>query len=189
MPRAIMQTPFGPISIRWDADAVLGIELAPGLDLGGANPDTPTLRCVTEPSLANPETRLQDAIIQQLSDYLESRATGFALPVRLQGTAFQRRVWSALTDIGFGQTRTYGELARRLATSPRAVGQACRANPCPILIPCHRVVAANGLGGFAGDRGGRKLAVKRWLLGHEGWVEGTDSRPAPTTIPVTEEAP
>lgn len=189
MPRAIMQTPFGPIAIRWEADAVLGIELDPCPGPGGSDPATPTLACVTDQSLVSPETGLQDAIIQQLSDYLESRATSFALPVRLVGTEFQRRVWSALTEIGFGQTRTYGELARLLATSPRAVGQACRANPCPILIPCHRVVAANGLGGFAGDRGGRKLAVKRWLLGHEGWVEGTDSRPAPTTIPVTEEAP
>ena len=51
---------------------------------------------------------------------------------------------------------------------PRAVGQACRANPCPIVVPCHRVVAVKGLGGFAGDRDGRKLAIKRWLLRHEG---------------------
>ena len=67
-------------------------------------------------------------------------------------------------------TRTYRDLAEQLGSVPRAVGQACRANPCPIVVPCHRVVAVKGLGGFAGDRAGRKLAIKRWLLRHEGVV-------------------
>jgi methylated-DNA-[protein]-cysteine S-methyltransferase len=76
-----------------------------------------------------------------------------------------------LRSIPPGRTRTYGELASKLGTSARAVGGACRANPCPVVVPCHRVVAANGLGGFAGDTSGRKLEVKRWLLRHEGSTE------------------
>jgi len=83
------------------------------------------------------------------------------------GTAFQRRVWSALLDIPWGESMTYAELARRLGSAPRAVGGALRANPIPILIPCHRVVAASALGGYAGA-GELGQARKRWLLRHEG---------------------
>jgi len=90
------------------------------------------------------------------------------LPIELQGTPFQRRVWKALREIPPGRTITYSELARQLGTGARAVGGACRANPCPIVVPCHRVVAVNGLGGFSGDTSGRKLEIKRWLLRHEG---------------------
>lgn len=83
------------------------------------------------------------------------------------GTNFQQRVWSELAHIPWGECITYAELAQRLDTSPRAVGGALRANPIPILIPCHRVVAASGLGGYAGasELG---QARKRWLLRHEG---------------------
>ena len=83
------------------------------------------------------------------------------------GTVFQQRVWKALLAIPPGETRTYGELARELGSSPRAVGGACRRNPIPLLIPCHRVVAANGDGGFAGHTRGRWMDIKRWLLAHE----------------------
>ncbi len=114
------------------------------------------------------EDGLPGAIHRQLNEYFESRAMDFDLPLGLQGTVFQRRLWAELMRIPFGQTRRYGEIARLLGSSPRAVGQACRANPCPIVVPCHRVVAIKGLGGFAGDTSGRKLAVKRWLLDHEG---------------------
>lgn len=82
-------------------------------------------------------------------------------------TPFQRRVWAAMCAIPPGTTRTYGELARALGSSPRAVGQAAGANPWPILVPCHRVVAARGPGGYVGS-GEAGLAVKRWLLAHEG---------------------
>lgn len=84
------------------------------------------------------------------------------------GTAFQHRVWQALRAIPAGETRTYGEVARALGSSARAVGGACRANPIPILVPCHRVIAVNGLGGFAGDLGTGRTRIKRWLLSHEG---------------------
>lgn len=89
------------------------------------------------------------------------------LPLAPEGTPFQLRVWRALCEIPPGRTLTYGELARRLETSPRAVGGACRANPVPLLIPCHRVVARNGLGGFAGRRQGAWTDLKARLLAHE----------------------
>lgn len=90
------------------------------------------------------------------------------LPVRLAGTAFQRRVWERMRQIRAGETLSYGALARELGTSPRAVGGACRANPVPLAVPCHRVVGAAGLGGYSGARGGDWLDKKRWLLEHEG---------------------
>jgi len=77
-------------------------------------------------------------------------------------------VWAKIAAIGAGRTRSYGELARELRSAPRAVGQACGANPIPIVVPCHRVLAAGGIGGFAHHEGGFHLAIKRWLLAHEG---------------------
>jgi methylated-DNA-[protein]-cysteine S-methyltransferase len=90
------------------------------------------------------------------------------LPLRPSGTAFQRRVWGQIAAIPSHQTRTYGEVAKALHNAPRAVGQACGANPFPLVIPCHRVIATGGgLGGFARHGGGFLLDVKRWLLAHE----------------------
>ncbi len=102
-----------------------------------------------------------------LRRYLGNPRIRFDVPLALEGTAFQKRVWRALRDIPVGKTIGYGELARRLKTSARAVGGACRANPVPIVIPCHRVVAAGGEGGFMGRTRGRAMALKRWLLQHE----------------------
>ena len=96
--------------------------------------------------------------------------------VVLSGTDYQKRVWAALVGIAVGQVTTYGALAQRLGGSARAVGNACRQNPVPILVPCHRVVSARGLGGFAGDSSGRLVDIKRRLLAHEG-VEICPSRP------------
>ena len=86
-----------------------------------------------------------------------------------RGTPFQRRVWAALCTIPAGQVLTYGALAQQLGTSARAVGGACAANPVPIIVPCHRVVAATGLGGYSSATGRGCLDIKRWLLHHEGW--------------------
>ena len=105
--------------------------------------------------------------VRQIKAYLTDPNFVFDLPLAASGTEFQRRVWSALKDIASGETRTYGELARALGTAPRAVGQACGANPCPVIVPCHRVTATHGIGGFAHQRGGYMLEVKRWLLDHE----------------------
>ncbi|MBS0289963.1 MAG: methylated-DNA--[protein]-cysteine S-methyltransferase [Proteobacteria bacterium] len=95
-----------------------------------------------------------------------SKATSLTdLPHVAKGTAFQKKVWRALCKIPLGQTRTYGELAKRLSTSPRAVGMACRTNPLALVIPCHRVVGVTTLGGFCGKRS--KVIIKEWLLAHE----------------------
>ena len=84
----------------------------------------------------------------------------------LKGTPFQKKVWRALKKIPYGSVKTYGDVAKELNSSSRAVGQACRRNNIPLFIPCHRVVAAKGLGGFMG--GYRHVGRKRWLLQHEG---------------------
>lgn len=89
------------------------------------------------------------------------------LSLDLHGTPFQQRVWQALCTIPWGETLSYGELARRLGSSPRAVAGACRANPVPLLVPCHRVTAKQGLGGYMGQSSGEGLAIKQWLLRHE----------------------
>lgn len=115
-----------------------------------------------------PRTPLACEVVRQLRAYLADPEFSFSLPLRPSGTAFQRRVWDAIATIPPRETRTYGELARALHNAPRAVGQACGANPFPLVVPCHRVIAAGGgIGGFARQRGGFLLDVKRWLLAHE----------------------
>lgn len=115
-----------------------------------------------------PMNALAADAVQQLQAYLDDADASFALPLRPSGTTFQRRVWAQIAAIPNHQTRTYGDLARSLHNAPRAVGQACGANPFPLVVPCHRVIAAGGgLGGFARQRGGFLLDVKRWLLDHE----------------------
>lgn len=118
--------------------------------------------------LKAPATPAARRVCAQLRSYFADPHARFDLALDLAGSAFQRRVWRALRRIPAGRAKSYGELARTLKSAPRAVGGACRANPVPIVIPCHRVVAAAGLGGFMGATGGRALAIKRWLLGHEG---------------------
>ena len=104
---------------------------------------------------------------QEILAYLQRPHQAFSLPAQLAGSAFQQKVWLAILAIPLGQTRTYSELAAQLQSGPRAVANACGANRLPLLIPCHRVVAKNGLGGFMrGDKNG--LSIKRWLLAHEG---------------------
>jgi len=106
-------------------------------------------------------------LTKQLQQYFKNPQAHFSIESDECGTAFQQRVWQALRDIPTGETRTYGQIASLLNSSPRAVGNACRANPLPIITPCHRVTAANGTGGFAGARQGKLLDIKKWLLEHE----------------------
>lgn len=106
-------------------------------------------------------------VCNRLRSYFNNPRIAFRLALAPSGTQFQQRVWQALQRIPVGQTLSYGALASKLATSARAVGNACRANPIPIIIPCHRIVAANGAGGFMGKRSGSALRLKHWLLAHE----------------------
>ena len=108
---------------------------------------------------------------EQIQQYLQHPNTQFQSSLHQQeGTAFQQRVWQAIAAIPLGQTATYGQIASQIGSGPRAVANACGANNIPLIIPCHRVVAQNGIGGFMqGKENG--LSVKRWLLAHEG-VQG-----------------
>jgi len=106
-------------------------------------------------------------LARELDAYWNNPSHAFDLLFVPQGTSFQLRVWHALMRIPVGQPTTYGALAKCLGTAARAVGQACGSNPLPILIPCHRVVAAHGLGGFMHSSSGTPLDVKTWLLAHE----------------------
>lgn len=102
-----------------------------------------------------------------LGDWFDGRCDYFDLPLALAGSPFQRRVWAALQRIPFGTTLSYGELADRLESAPRAIGAACRANPLPVVVPCHRVIATTGLGGYSGAIAGPVFERKRWLLAFE----------------------
>lgn len=106
-------------------------------------------------------------LARELDAYWQHPGHPFDLLFVPLGTPFQLRVWHALMNIPAGQPTTYGALAKQLGTAARAVGQACGSNPLPILIPCHRVVAASGLGGFMHAASGAPLDVKTWLMAHE----------------------
>ena len=148
--QAKLQTPFGVLGIRCEAEALTGIEF---LASGAA----------TQP----PRNTLAQTVCEQLTAYFADANFHFDLPLKLNGTVHRSKVWQAMSTIPRGQTRSYGDLAVQLQSSPRAVGQACGANPIPIIIPCHRVVSKAGTGGFMHQRDGNALDIKRWLLAHE----------------------
>lgn len=149
--QAVISAPFGTIGIVMQATKVSFIDY-----LAKDHP------------LLEPRNSTVAGLVRRIQAYLQDPQAPIEPELELKGTPFQQRVWNRLLQIPVGQTQTYGELAAMLGTSARAVGNACRANPCPLLVPCHRVVAKQGLGGFAGQRSGEKLEVKRWLLRHEG---------------------
>ena len=144
MPQLSLHTPLGALTISAEDDAVVA------LDWGWGRDQTPT-------------ALLREAC-DQLHAYLDGERTAFDLPFRPDGSPYQRRVWDALRAIPYGETRTYAELAVQAGGSARSVGGANRRNPLPILIPCHRVVAAGGIGGYSGGEG---LDTKRYLLALE----------------------
>lgn len=123
------------------------------------------LPATTQPT-AMPDERIQ-RLANELAAYWRNPAHRFDLPFEPTGTPFQLHVWQALMEIAPGKPMTYGALARQLGTAARAVGQACGANPLPILIPCHRVVSSQGPGGFMHAASGAPLDFKNWLLQHE----------------------
>ena len=147
---AVIAAPFGRVGFVLDGDALVDISF---LD--------------TSAPLSPPRTAQARKVSRTLRSYFASPRARLRLPLKLSGTAFQQRVWRALQRIPAGRTLSYGALANKLDTSARAVGNACRANPIPIVVPCHRVVASNGVGGFMGKRSGSPLNLKHWLLEHE----------------------
>ena len=114
-------------------------------------------------------SNLGQPLRKKLLDYFHNPNVWIDWDLAIQGTDFQKRVWQAMLEIPLGRTVAYGELARQLGSSPRAIAQACRRNPYPIVIPCHRVIGRRGLGGYCGETSGTFPAIKHWLLRHEGW--------------------
>ena len=145
-------TPFAVLGIRTIGDRVSDIEYLP--------PGIATL---------SPLNKLAERACREIECYLDDPEHVFDLPFEYSGTAFQCKVWRQISAIPAGRTLTYNEVARALKTAPRPVGGACGANRLPIVIPCHRVLGANGIGGFMRGRGADALAIKRWQLRHE-WV-------------------
>lgn len=151
---ACLKAPFATLGISTDGKHVTGIRyLAP----------SHAARAPQRGSIAH-------LACVQIFAYLENPAFEFDLPLRLAGTRHRLTVWEAMQRIPAGEVRTYGDVARELGSSARAVGGACGANPIPLVVPCHRIVAASGdLGGFMGVRAeGFERSIKRWLLEHEG---------------------
>ena len=115
------------------------------------------------------DTPLLHLAASQISEYFAGTRTNFDLPLQVIGSEFQQAVCDAMLAIPFGQTVTYGDIAKQLNAPAQAVGQACGGNPIPLIIPCHRVLGANGLGGFSGAGGGLAgIELKVQLLRHEG---------------------
>jgi methylated-DNA-[protein]-cysteine S-methyltransferase len=141
--------------------------------------DRVTDLCYLPPGAATlaPQDALAERAARQLERYREDPDAAFDLPLAVEGTPLQLAVWQAMRAIPRGRTRTYGDLAQELGAEARVVGQACGDNRLPIVIPCHRVVAANGIGGFGHSTGGYLIEAKRWLLLHEAQADAFALRP------------
>lgn len=154
---AIVAAPFGAIGVRTEAGRLRElVYLPPHFGEKDATDGVAALAAV------------------QVDRYLHDADFPFDLPLAEAGSAFQQKVWAAIASIPRGSVRSYGQVAAAIGSAPRAVGQACGANWFPLVIPCHRVTAAAGLGGFShqDDEHGFHLSVKRWLLTHEGAALG-----------------
>lgn len=148
---AVIPSPLGMVGISASATAITSIDLLPSY--------TPILR---------PRTPLVREAVRQLDEYFAGCRCEFDLPLAEADTPFRRCVRKAMLEIPAGQTRSYGEIAADLGSSARAIGGACRTNPLPIVVPCHRVVGARGLGGYDGAVAGGLVDIKRRLLELEG---------------------
>jgi methylated-DNA-[protein]-cysteine S-methyltransferase len=156
----VLASPLGRLGIRLEAGYLSRVAFLPD----------------TVP-LSAPESRIARRVAAELEAYFVDAQQRFSVPLVPAATPFQQRVLTALRAIPSGQTRRYGELAGQLDSGARAVGNACRRNPLAIVVPCHRVIGATGIGGYAGHTAGPELRRKRWLLGHE----GVDLEPLKTT--------
>ena len=148
---ARVKTPFATLGVISDERHLLGIRFLP----------------MQTTALAPAHDSIAHLVCVQLMAYLDNPKYRFDLPIRLNGSKHQLDVWNAMCEIPAGQTRTYGAIAESVGSDARAIGTACGQNPVPVIVPCHRIVAANGLGGFMGGKREDSLAIKRWLLEHE----------------------
>jgi methylated-DNA-[protein]-cysteine S-methyltransferase len=153
---AKLRTPFAVLGVRSNGQALTEVAYLPLRERAQA-----------------PSDAIAECAVRELERWLRDVDYRFTVPLAPAGTPFQQRVWHAIGEIPCGQSRTYGELARSLASAPRSVGQACGSNPIALIIPCHRVIGSRGaLGGFMHAASGDPLAIKRWLLVHEGYRFG-----------------
>jgi methylated-DNA-[protein]-cysteine S-methyltransferase len=155
-----LDTPVGRLLLARDETGVRQIHFSTGADLR-----KPVVGADLQVGPWNHDEGAFEDVVAQLTEYFEGRRRQFDLPLAPEGTPFQRRVWNALLDIPYGETISYGQLASRIGqkSASRAVGLANGSNPLPIVIPCHRVIGANGkLTGYGGG-----LAIKERLLAHE----------------------
>jgi methylated-DNA-[protein]-cysteine S-methyltransferase len=162
LPQISLHSPVGDLTVSEEDGSIVAIDWGWGRDQAA----TPVL------------LRARD----ELQAYFDGELTRFDLPLAPAGSAYRQRVWAALCAIPHGQTRSYLDITRVAGGSPRSVGGASGANPIPIVIPCHRVLATNGLGGYSGGDG---LATKRFLLSLEGGLPTEDllGSVAPATKP------
>ncbi|MEM7505333.1 MAG: methylated-DNA--[protein]-cysteine S-methyltransferase [Pseudomonadota bacterium] len=141
---ATVDSPLGPLTLVESEGALTHLRWGEGGDAAS----TPLLK---------------DAAAQ-LAAYFTGTRTRFELPLAPRGNTLQQQVFALMSAIPFGETRSYGDLARKLGTYGQPIGQACGANTIPIIIPCHRILSAEGLGGYSGEGG---VETKIWLLRHE----------------------
>lgn len=146
---AIIPAPFGAIGIQARDEFLTRLELL----------------AEQYPAKTSNDVFVQ-SVVNQITEYLQNPQAALSAPFVVKGTPFQRRVWQAIAAIPTGHTLSYGELAAKVGSGPRAVANVCGANQVPLFIPCHRVVAKNGLGGFM-QRKEHGLLIKQWLLAHE----------------------
>jgi len=150
----VMESPVGNLYVESHDDTIIGLEY--------------NTRKQPKSNSLKPK---QAKIKKILQHYFSAKQVNIDLNIELKGTDFQKKVWAILQKIPPGEVKTYGDVAKQLNSSARAVGNACRANPIPLIVPCHRVVAKNGIGGFSGKLRGLTIERKRWLLEHEGvWL-------------------
>jgi methylated-DNA-[protein]-cysteine S-methyltransferase len=157
MIHATFPSPIGMILVDCDERHVLAVSIIAS--------GSPTI--LPDPPMAS---RIADAAIEQLRAYFDGSLTRFDLPLRPLPSARGEALRQAICAIPFGQTLSYGAVARMIGSGPRAIGQACRRNPLPIIVPCHRVTAAGGIGNYSGGNG---VETKLRLLRHEGAIEDT----------------
>ena len=151
MDQIIVNAPIGKIAVSYESEFVTEVKQVASQTRAVSKKDPFAIEIKT-----------------QFKAYFSGDLKEFNLPFLFKhGTDYQLKVWDQIRNISFGKTKTYGEIAKIIKSGPRAVGNACRRNRLLLLVPCHRVVSASGLGGFMGDADGSLVRRKQWLLDHE----------------------
>lgn len=155
----IVDSPIGKLGVKTSNQQVTGVDFL--------TKTTP---------LFHATDKFTTLITNQFHQYFSSKKFEFSLPYTLNGSEFQQQVLKAVATLPYGATFTYSELAAHLNTHPRAIGNACRRNPLPVIIPCHRIIAKGGNGGYAGQMSGELMAIKLWMINHEAKLASTQAK-------------